>query len=387
MANKPSEPLDQLQYMLNDVIIQIGKALKASTKQPNRQNVSQVHASLQTRMPETIENFHWALNDLEGEIVRAKGALQRDLDRIREKRAPPQVESAKPSPVPAPATVASPAASPVAPSPELPRKSSPSPQPKQEPLQRDPSPAARESPAPPPMAPMAPIPDMGGGSIPVPVQAEVSVKREPTPSAPQAMMAPMDSVPAKVEEPPITSSIAPEPSMSAVPEAPMDDLFDMSGGENDGGGGNGSDFDFTDMTFGLAPSNVDSQSQPTTKAPLPDMGGAGFSVAAASDMPTIDNLLPAEAPMQPVTTSAVSTAGAVAAVAEPVKPEDDQKSGEQSAAPDNDIFDLDGIGGNMDLDMNLGNNGDGSSFDEMFYGGDANMEDVQFDDAFFGLSN
>ncbi|EEY20893.1 predicted protein [Verticillium alfalfae VaMs.102] len=52
MSHKPKDALDQLQYMLNDVIIQIGKALKASTKQPNRQNVSQIHASLQTHESE-----------------------------------------------------------------------------------------------------------------------------------------------------------------------------------------------------------------------------------------------------------------------------------------------------------------------------------------------
>ncbi|CRK13714.1 hypothetical protein BN1723_001975 [Verticillium longisporum] len=101
-------------------------------------------------------------------------------------------------------------------------------------------------------------------------------------------------------------------------------------------------------------------------------------------MSTLDGLLPVAAPVQ----SAATTASTAMTNTEPPKVEGDQKTGDpqSTAAVDNDIFDLDGIGGNMDLDMNLGNNGDGSSFDDMFYGGD-NMEDVQFDDAFFGLSN
>ncbi|CRK13727.1 hypothetical protein BN1723_001987 [Verticillium longisporum] len=212
MSHKPKDPLDQLQYMLNDVIIQIGKALKASTKQPNRQNVSQIHASLQTRMPETIENFHWALNDLESEVMRAKGALQRDLDRLQQRRAPQPEEAIKASPAP---MIASPASvTLVVASPELAQKSPPSPPLKEEPTQSAPFSAAQESPAPPPMAPMAPIPDMGGNdSMPTPVQPKADIKREPTPSVPQAMMAPMDSIPVKSEETPATSSVAPEPSV------------------------------------------------------------------------------------------------------------------------------------------------------------------------------
>ncbi|KAG7140213.1 hypothetical protein HYQ45_002915 [Verticillium longisporum] len=382
MSHKPKDPLDQLQYMLNDVIIQIGKALKASTKQPNRQNVSQIHASLQTRMPETIEHFHWALNDLESEVMRAKGALQRDLDRLQQRRAPQPEEAIKASPAP---MIASPASvTLVVASPELAQKSPPSPPLKEEPTQSAPFSAAQESPAPPPMAPMAPIPDMGGNdSMPTPVQPKADIKREPTPSVPQAMMAPMDSIPVKSEETPATSSVAPEPSMSTAPEAPMDDLFDLSGGENEGGGGNGSEFDFTDITFGLDPS-VDSQSQPTADvAPQPDMSTTS-GLPATAEMSTLDGLLPVAAPVQ----SAATTASTAMTNTEPPKVEGDQKTGDpqSTAAVDNDIFDLDGIGGNMDLDMNLGNNGDGSSFDDMFYGGD-NMEDVQFDDAFFGLSN
>ncbi|KAM0270249.1 hypothetical protein ACHAQH_009506 [Verticillium albo-atrum] len=390
MSNKPKDPLDQLQYMLNDVIIQIGKALKASTKQPNRENVSQIHASLQTRMPETIENFHWALNDLESEVTRAKGALQRDLDRIQAKRAPQPEETVKALPA---LGIASPTETLVVHSIEHPRISSPLPQLKQESVQAAPPPAARESPIPLPTAPMAPIPDMGGGGggMLTPVQAKASIKREPTPSAPQAMMAPMDSTPAKPEEPPVTSSNAPHPSMSTAPEAPMDDLFDLSGGEHEGGAGDGSDFDFTDMTFGLAPSNGDSKSQPaTTMAMQPEIGTAA-DLPVPSDTSTIVSLLPAEAPMQAATTDATDAGGtgsAIPAAAEPLKVEDDHKTGEQpsAAVADNDIFDLDGIGGNMDLDINLVNNGGGSSFDDMFYAGD-NMDDVQFDDAFFGLSN
>ncbi|KAM0493989.1 hypothetical protein ACHAP9_008040 [Verticillium nonalfalfae] len=362
MSHKPKDPLDQLQYMLNDVIIQIGKALKASTKQPNRQNVSQIHASLQTRMPETIENFHWALNDLESEV-------------------PEEAIKASPAPM-----IASPASvTLVVASPELAQKPPPSPPLKEEPTRSAPFSAAQESPAPPPMAPMAPIPDMGGNdSMPTPVQPKADIKREPTPSVPQAMMAPMDSIPVKSEETPAMSSVAPDPSMSTAPEAPMDDLFDLSGGENEGGRGNGSEFDFTDITFGLDPS-VDSQSQPTADvAPQPDMGTTS-GLPATAEMSTLDGLLPVAAPVQ----SAATTASTAVTTTEPPKIEGDRKAGDpqSTAAVDNDIFDLDGIGGNMDLDMNLGNNGDGSSFDDMFYGGDNNMDDVQFDDAFFGLSN
>jgi hypothetical protein len=50
-------------------LVQTGKAIKASQKDGARNGVS-TGAALRTKMPETMKTYHYALDDLESEIVR-----------------------------------------------------------------------------------------------------------------------------------------------------------------------------------------------------------------------------------------------------------------------------------------------------------------------------
>jgi hypothetical protein len=49
-------------------LVQTGKALRASRKDGSR-NVVSGGSALRTKMPETMTTFHYALDDLESEIV------------------------------------------------------------------------------------------------------------------------------------------------------------------------------------------------------------------------------------------------------------------------------------------------------------------------------
>lgn len=93
MASSPKDPLDVLQAMFDEVVcttiyespsltfcmepnayqstqlVQTGKALRASRKDGSK-NVVSGGTALRTKMPETMTTFHYALDDLESEIVR-----------------------------------------------------------------------------------------------------------------------------------------------------------------------------------------------------------------------------------------------------------------------------------------------------------------------------
>ncbi|KAH8667999.1 hypothetical protein BGZ60DRAFT_515447 [Tricladium varicosporioides] len=82
---KPSTPLDVLQGMLSGILIETGRALKASNKDGGRALASS-NARLQATIPTTAENFQQALDELESDILRAKAVLLRDLNELRDKR-------------------------------------------------------------------------------------------------------------------------------------------------------------------------------------------------------------------------------------------------------------------------------------------------------------
>ncbi|TDZ41152.1 hypothetical protein CTRI78_v009896 [Colletotrichum trifolii] len=373
MANSEAanaDPADALQGLINDVLIQTGKALKTV----NRDGKQSAHAqlSLQTKMPEIIESFHWKLDDLESEITRAKAALQRDLDRIQEARRPVQ------PPAPVEPQTKSPMAI------DLESSREPSPENKSQ-VTKEPSP--QDAPAEPSVPPsMAPFPDMGV-SFQSPTVPTHQVKLESA-QAPPAMMASMGDI--KLESK-LDLSIS-QPPQSGAPEAPMDDLFDLGGGGGDGtGGNNNSEFHFTDMTFSLAPPTNDSQSQPLQQqsqvqdAPMDISFGSGDM---SGDMLSLESLLP---PDNAVKSEPQATASA--AVPAPARTSNlDKPSEAKIEKPDStnldDLFNLDGntnLDG-MDLDMNMsGEGGDGSTFDDMYFGDMTEMEHGKFDDAFFGI--
>jgi hypothetical protein len=55
--------------------VQTGKALRASQKD-GRRNLAQVHTNMRSRIPDSIETFQYALDDLESEIVSVEFAFR-----------------------------------------------------------------------------------------------------------------------------------------------------------------------------------------------------------------------------------------------------------------------------------------------------------------------
>ncbi|RFU24334.1 hypothetical protein B7463_g12004, partial [Scytalidium lignicola] len=78
-------PLAILQSMINGILIETGKALRASDKDSGK-TLSQANARLRSTIPSAIDNFHQALDEIESNIVRAKAVLTRDLEELRAKR-------------------------------------------------------------------------------------------------------------------------------------------------------------------------------------------------------------------------------------------------------------------------------------------------------------
>ncbi|KAH6687488.1 hypothetical protein F5X68DRAFT_11142 [Plectosphaerella plurivora] len=358
MASKsPADPLDSLQFMLNDLIVQIGKALRAASKQPGRRDVAVVQSILQNHVPNSIEGFHSALDGMESEIMRAKAVLRRDLDHLG-------ARSVSNASYAAPGGIAN------GPLPHV------SPAFQADAFQTaEPSnpPAKPPHPAPPglgaPTAPMAPVPDMGGDMA----SMEPVVKQEMTPSAPQASMEPVKET--TLPTGPLQTSVPESSALHAAPEAPMDDLFNIGEG-GAGGVNNHGEFNFTDITFSLAPVNNESQGPPQARQPEMDMSAFGNE-----DMSSLDNMLPPDA----LVPTAAGLGGDMTNGGGNVKAPQDKMQGVDKVngdASDNldDMFTLGGDGG-MDLDMNLGG-GDSSNFDSMFF---TELEDVKYDDAFFNI--
>ncbi|GJC86790.1 hypothetical protein ColLi_09628 [Colletotrichum liriopes] len=383
MANsKPAnaDSAEALHGLLNDVT---GKALRSQSKEGRSQVQAQI--SLQTKIPELIDTFHWKLDDLENE---SKGGVAEG-----------------PGPIPARTTARGTACAdrgtdqiPIAidldsssreVSPENKTEVTEATGPHRVPAESSTAPS------------MAPFPDMGVSFQPQPEPAQ-PVKQETTP-APPAMMAPMSEV--KSESKPTPPASQPQPS--GAPEAPMDDLFGLGGGGGGGEGGdagggneaNDSEFHFTDMTFSLAPANNDPQPQPQAQeAPMDISFGSGDM---GGDLLSLDNLLTPDnsaakqepgagaAPAPPADTA---TATAAAAAAAPPAAADQQKPAEaKMEKQDSSLDDLFALDGNtsmddMDLDMNMGGEGgDGNNFDDMMFFDDTEMEHGKFDEDFFQI--
>lgn len=223
-----------------------------------------------------------------------------------------------------------------------------------------------------PTAPMAPVPDMGGQMAPV----DVHVKHELQAPAPQAIMEP-------TKEPGPSADVKPAPvpeplALHAAPEAPMDDLFSIGDGTATVGNTSG-EFNFTDITFSLAPGNGESQDQARTRQSEMDLSAFGNE-----DMSSLDNMLPADTLVPPTAglggvLSNTAAKTSIDKIQEGDKANGDKVNGDTSDNLD-DMFTLGGDGG-MDLDMNLGG-GDSSNFDSMFF---TELEDVKYDDAFFNI--
>ncbi|ESZ96566.1 hypothetical protein SBOR_3068 [Sclerotinia borealis F-4128] len=109
-VQRSKTPLEILQGSINAVLIETGKALRATGLDGGKTmaiSAIRLHATI----PSITDNFHHALDDLEAEIVRAKSVIGRDLEEMRSKRIaaenpPAQIfeEPAAPDPIPHPLT-------------------------------------------------------------------------------------------------------------------------------------------------------------------------------------------------------------------------------------------------------------------------------------------
>jgi len=81
----PHAPLDNLQSMINAILIETGRALRTADRSGGK-SMAQANIRLRNFMPLAESNFHNALDELEGDILRAKAVLGRDLRELRTKR-------------------------------------------------------------------------------------------------------------------------------------------------------------------------------------------------------------------------------------------------------------------------------------------------------------
>ncbi|KAI0005719.1 hypothetical protein F4779DRAFT_44374 [Xylariaceae sp. FL0662B] len=397
MATSNQESLKMLDKMFNEVLVQTGKHLNAARKDGTR-SLAGASNSIHAKTSDSLTAYHYALNDLESEITRAKAVLLRDLEKLRSARIP----------APAPAPVSAPAPQPVAPP---------------APMMELPSSAAHTM-STPSFAPkregktVAPFPDMGMGmsadvvdltssdkkasprvpasAIKPPVRPNPTIKNDMKPSPKQVSKPMPKSTPSKVTPVPVpqiprlqpsqpstvgpTAASHPQPAVPpSQPIKPAQTSQDSSLGPilslsatNAGGdtiaatGGNG--LNFTDMQFSLAPPNNDTQGAPP--APMSEFDLTSFTAPRGNnEAQANDNLAPGKN-------------GVAAATATQASKQEDK--------PDNNLDDLFNLGDSNDgtdamFDLGGGSVND-STFDDMMYFDNKDSDMGQFDEAYFGLS-
>ncbi|KAM3432017.1 hypothetical protein MY4824_006801 [Beauveria thailandica] len=342
-APKPRDPLDALQTLLNDVLVQTGKALRAS-RRDSQGNLALPQGMSQSKLPLTIDAFHKALDDLESEIMKAKSVILRDLNQLHAEQSTGQPQQLQPA-LPIEAQTKQPISIDV---------DSPPP----------PSILAHTKPA------LTPFPVMNAGSM---TNGDDTVKAE--------------------DNTPFTNTNTPHHSVktevTAAPEAPM-----MA------------ESNFTDMQFSLAPADA-SQGQNTTGPGAFDMSSfppADSMVSLDNMMPA--NGQPANGQSANASGSNMGGAAVPATVTEAIKtePVKDNASANANANDSNfeefftnDASQADG----MDFDFSLGGTGGGGgsgggggmgedTFDDLMNDRDGTFElmsNEDFDAAFFGLDN
>ncbi|TFB01536.1 hypothetical protein CCMA1212_006223 [Trichoderma ghanense] len=352
MAASPSisGPLDALQSIINDVLVQTGKALRAS-RRDSQGNLTYAYGPTQAKLPDTIEQFHMTLNELESEILSAKSTLLRDYNELQEKKRqilsrptfqtadgqtkrPPTVEMATP----------------------------PEPVFKDEPMAEDTE-----------VKPMAPFPNMSI-NLAEPEPMEISAKEtngqppQQQPPPPGGMNGLNGTASPGLVPQPLNADQKPMVEMHSGPPGPnVPPAMPEPSGMN-----------FTDMEFTLAaPPGSEVPGQPnTSKEPSFDM--ATFAPAdGGDDLLSLNHLLPTD------------TNNAPGAAPQPqMKMEEIKADG--GAAPMNTDFFGPGSGAadGMDFDFSLGGSGD-DTFDDLMNNRDSTFELMDaggdFDTAFFGL--
>ncbi|ODA77116.2 hypothetical protein RJ55_07634 [Drechmeria coniospora] len=330
--SRTKDPLEAIQLLVNDVLVQTGKALRAS-RRDKQGNTGAAHGSLPAKLPETVKAFHAALDDIESDIIRAKSVLLRDLNECRAPNVQnepiePELQPMETQPINLIGTDTDPSP------PALPNMQ----------LLKSEHPGGK---------PVAPFPDMGM-SLPESTARKDSM---PVPSTD------FENGVVKVED----DTNAAIPSGTQASDPFVVDTLEMNAGLN-----------FTDMEFTLAPTN-NSQEQPNDSSidltSLIPADGVGKTLASMS------TTLPAG---QSGMTEAPSTTNS------PGKEDDVKNRGtlQDSDAAFTDMFPGDGQADGMDFDFSLDGGMGGDTFDDLMNDRDNTfdaMEHGDFDATFFGL--
>ncbi|KAI1143614.1 hypothetical protein F5Y05DRAFT_1541 [Hypoxylon sp. FL0543] len=393
-APNPPHPLQVLDQMFNEVLVQTGKHLKANAKDSSRNTVGASSAA-RAKTSDSLAAYHYALDDLESEITRAKAVVLRDLEKLRAARAPP---------APAPQPVAPPAPMMELPSSAAHTMSTPAFAPKQEPKTA------------------APFPDMGlgmstdvvdltsgekkpsprvpPGAIRPPARASPQTKNEMKPSPKQTFKpTPKPTPPPKVtpvpvpqiprpqgQQPPRPASLGPgapaqsqlagpnaqanrhaqtTPAAQAAQDASLNAMLmpaNVSGGETNAAGGNNG-LNFTDMQF--APSNTEVPGAPP--APMPEFDLATFAPQDSGNDMTSLEAKPNNA-----------TSGQNNATAPQQPPKEDKTDTNLD-----DLFSLDDSNNGTDNMFDLGGSMNDNSFEDMMYFDNNDNDMAQFDENYF----
>ncbi|QPH16807.1 hypothetical protein C2857_001528 [Epichloe festucae Fl1] len=378
---KAKDPLDALQLLVNDVLVQTGKALRAS-RRDSQGNLPPTY--MQAKLPDTINAFHRALGSLERDIINAKSVILRDMNKLKTQNNPAEESQSLPQPQPVEAQSKSPMA--------IDLDSSPQTISKEEPTDTNKITAIK---------PAAPFPDMGMGmgmGIPDSAAASITIKEEkPSSHLPSVTEAEGSSkVKTGGKQP---TPAAPVPLMDAKLESNSSGL---TGGDNVLELTN-SDLNFTDMEFTLAPGNDnstqsggDGATAANLNGPSFDLGSFGTTNGATATM-SLDNHnhnqnnnnknnnnMPSSTVAQP----AASTSGTGPAKTESQPSAEAQKKEERTDAAFADIFAGDGQADGMDFDFSIGDGMGGDTFDDLMNDRDNtfdSMEHGDFDATFFGL--
>ncbi|KAJ1337738.1 hypothetical protein MN608_00593 [Microdochium nivale] len=380
MAPTSAESLSILDSMLHEVLVQTGKALKANAADGSKP-AARSSGSIRERSLESIDMYHFALDNIEGEILRARAALMRDLAKLRAARAPPP----PPTPPPEPSQQ-----QPQQPQQQLPKKDQIAPTAIMGTHMLDLPSAAAHTMNPPlfvpghESTPVAPFPDMGldmSSGVDLAAKETNALQRNLTISMPAVPVA-TSSIGAGAAKSPNSVAISRTPNImpqtSGAHIAPNtsttltgDDSSAMQMSVVSHNGTSGATAvaseapEFTNMQFSLDTSTMSVQNAPP--APMPAFDLTGFtSNGAPGDFATDANFEPPNDINLSMSTETV-------------------KQDQNEVKNLDNVFDLDGGAESMDLDLDLSGTVNDSTFDDLFLDSGDNSGMGQFDNAFFGL--
>jgi len=423
-VQKSKQPLDTLDQMFNEVLVQTGKLLRTASKDGKSTNPP-VQTAANSKIPASIDTFNRCLDDLECQIMNAKAVIQRDLRQLRDRR--------KPAPQPEPRTAVPPA--PMVIDLEPPPKQTAAPSSVNAPAQPFSGFTGPSRPVKQEQKPVAPFPNMGLDlAVPPTINAtpspKLTTKGKDMKNSPRPGMAGINGRPASAPPKKETKIPPPQPAASrsaaSTPQTAAAHLQARSGGVGPQPGPAPSPAGptmasaqpaapapdpgsmFTNMTFTLAPAPGErpgsaQQQQSSPEIDLVALGAGDSSGFAKSNFGGGSNQnKPSSIPtasMMPNGTSTQSgigggngqgggggdsiggtNAGSATAAAA-------QATGTNASKMDN-MFDLGSNGmNNMDMDYDLGGDGgDNSNFNDLYFNtGDDNTASNDYDNAYFSF--